>query len=123
MNNLLCLREARARGADEVVITNLAGEITEAAVSNIGFVREGELVLPPLEAGILAGITRRIVIDHVAPAAGVRVIERTVRPEELPEMQECFRFKTGFQTLSFSTIIKIIDSSSISLEDCLGEHF
>lgn len=90
LNNLLCLREARARGADEVVITNLAGEITEAAVSNIGFVRDGVVVLPPLEAGILAGITRRIVIDHVAPAAGVRVIERTVRPEELPEMQECF---------------------------------
>lgn len=94
LNNLLCLREARARGADEVVITNLAGEITEAAVSNIGFVREGVLVLPPLEAGILAGITRRIVIDHVAPAAGVDVVERTVRPEELPAMQECFLTST-----------------------------
>lgn len=90
LNNLLCLREARARGADEVVITNLAGEITEAAVSNIGFVRDGVIVLPPLEAGILAGITRRLLIDHVAPAAGVRVIERTVKPEELSAMQECF---------------------------------
>ena len=90
LNNLLCLREARARGADEVVITNLAGEITEAAVSNIGFVRDGEVVLPPLESGILAGITRRIVIDRVAPAAGVKVVERTVLPEELPAMQECF---------------------------------
>lgn len=90
LNNLLCLREARSRGADEVVITNLAGEITEAAVSNIGFVRDGALVLPSLEAGILAGITRQIMIDHVAPAAGVKVIERTVRPEELAGMQECF---------------------------------
>lgn len=90
LNNLLCLREARSRGADEVVITNLAGEITEAAVSNIGFVRDGVMVLPPLEAGILAGITRRILIDHAAPAAGVTVSERTVRPEELPAMQECF---------------------------------
>jgi branched-chain amino acid aminotransferase len=90
LNNLLCLREARSRGADEVVITNLAGEITEAAVSNIGFVRDGALVLPPLSAGILAGITRRILIDHAAPAAGVSVIERTVRPEELANMQECF---------------------------------
>jgi branched-chain amino acid aminotransferase len=94
LNNLLCLREARARGADEVVITNLAGEITEAAVSNIGFVRDGALVLPPLEAGILAGITRRIVIDHAAPAAGVAVVERAVRPEELPAMQECFLTST-----------------------------
>lgn len=90
LNNLLCLREARSRGADEVVITNLAGEITEAAVSNIGFVRDGEMVLPPLEAGILAGITRRLLIDHVAPAAGVKILEQTVRPEDIGGMQECF---------------------------------
>ncbi|MFA6289253.1 MAG: aminotransferase class IV [Opitutaceae bacterium] len=90
LNNLLCLREARSRGADEVVITNLAGEITEAAVSNIGFVRDGVMILPPLEAGILAGITRRMLIDHVAPAAGVKVVEQTVRPEDLAGMQECF---------------------------------
>lgn len=90
LNNLMCLREARARGADEVVITNLAGEITEAAVSNIGFVRDGVVVLPPLDAGILAGITRRLLIEQVAPAAGVRVVERAVRPDELPLIQECF---------------------------------
>lgn len=90
LNNLLCLREARSRGADEVVITNLAGEITEAAVSNIGFVRDGVMILTPLEAGILAGITRRILIDHVAPSAGVAVVEQTVRPEDIGGMQECF---------------------------------
>ena len=90
LNNLLCLREAKSRGADEVVITNLAGEITEAAVSNIGFVREGAVVLPPLRAGILAGITRRILIDRVAPKAGVQVYEESVRPEDLPVMSECF---------------------------------
>ena len=90
LNNLLCLREAKARGADEVVITNLAGEITEAAVSNIGFVRDRVLILPPLEAGILAGITRRILIDRVAPIAGVQVREETVRPEDLAGMSECF---------------------------------
>lgn len=90
LNNLLCLREAKSRGADEVVITNLAGEITEAAVSNIGFVRDGALILPPLTAGILAGITRRILIDQAAPLAGVPVREETVRPEDLPGMSECF---------------------------------
>ncbi len=58
LNNILCLREARARGADEVVIINLAGEVTEAAVSNIAFVRAGGVVTPPMEAGILGGITR-----------------------------------------------------------------
>ena len=59
LNNILCLREARARGADDVLILNLRGEIAEAAVSNVVFVRAGELVTPPLTAGILEGITRR----------------------------------------------------------------
>jgi len=39
LNNLLCLREAKTRGADDVVILNLAGEVTEAATSNIAPVR------------------------------------------------------------------------------------
>jgi hypothetical protein len=54
LNNILCLREARARGADEVVIMNLAGEVTEAAVANLGFVRDGEVLTPPF-AGRDAG--------------------------------------------------------------------
>ncbi|MGC4073053.1 MAG: aminotransferase class IV [Nibricoccus sp.] len=90
LNNILCLREARARGADEVVITNQAGQITEAAVSNIGFVRNGVVVTPPLSAGILAGITRDLLITQVAPKAGVLVQEETIRPEDLRGISEAF---------------------------------
>lgn len=90
LNNILCLHEARARGADEVVIANLAGEIAEAAVSNIAFVRDGAVVTPPLSAGILAGITREILLREVAPAAGVQVVEESIRPADLSRMQECF---------------------------------
>ena len=112
LNNLLCLREAKSRGADEVVITNLAGEITEAAVSNIGFVREGAVVLPPLEAGILAGITRRILIDRVAPKAEVQVYEEAVRPEDLAGMSECFLTATTKDLIP----VRAIDSTAF----CIG---
>lgn len=90
LNNLLGLREARARGADEVVMLNQAGEVTEAAVSNIGFVRAGVVVTPPLSAGILVGITRGLLLAAVAPMAGVAVREEPVRPVDLPTMEECF---------------------------------
>jgi branched-chain amino acid aminotransferase len=90
LNNILCLREARSRGADEVVITNLAGEIAEAAVSNIAFVRDGAVITPPLSVGILAGITRGILIRDVAPAVGVKVVEESIRLADLSAMQECF---------------------------------
>jgi branched-chain amino acid aminotransferase len=94
LNNILCLREARQRGADEVLILNLDGEITEAAVSNIAFVRDGEVLTPPVGAGILAGITRACLLEAVAPAAGVRVREVALRPEELATMAECFLLST-----------------------------
>jgi branched-chain amino acid aminotransferase len=94
LNNLLCLREARARGADEVVILNQAGEIAEAAVCNLAFVRDGEVLTPPLSAGILEGITRHLLLAEVAPAAGVRAREAVLRPEDLPGMSECFLLAT-----------------------------
>lgn len=94
LNNILCLREARARGADEVVITNLAGEITEAAVSNIAFVTSGRIVSPPLTAGILEGITRHLVATAVAREAGIPWEERGIRPDELGSFDECMLFAT-----------------------------
>ncbi|HZP60582.1 MAG TPA: aminotransferase class IV [Opitutaceae bacterium] len=90
LNNILCLHEARGRGADEVVMLNLAGEVTEAAVSNIAFVRGGEVITPPLEAGILGGITRQLLLEKIAPAAGVPVRQAAVRPEDFSRMDECF---------------------------------
>lgn len=90
LNNILCLREARARGADEVVIVNQSDEITEAAVSNIAFVRDGVVITPPHSAGILGGITRDILITKAAPAAGITVREERILPGDLAGMQECF---------------------------------
>jgi branched-subunit amino acid aminotransferase/4-amino-4-deoxychorismate lyase len=94
LNNILCLREARARGADEVVILNQAGEVTEAAVSNIAFVKDGAVITPPLTAGILGGITRELVLTKIAPLVGVPVREQTVRPADFAGMQECFLLST-----------------------------
>ena len=94
LNNLLCLREAKSRGADEVVITNLAGEITEAAVANIFFVRDGVVYTPGMECGLLGGITRQLLIERIAPAAGVVVRETVLRPADITLMQECFLSST-----------------------------
>ncbi len=94
LNNILCLREAKARGADEVVITNLAGEITEAAVCNVAFARGGALVTPPLSAGILGGITRQLLLEKIAARAGVVAREETLRPADLAAMDECFLLST-----------------------------
>lgn len=94
LNNILCLREARARGADEVLMLNLRDEITEAAVSNVAFVRDAKIVTPPLAAGLLAGITRRLLFEQVAARAGLTITEETIRPADLARMSECFLLST-----------------------------
>lgn len=94
LNNILGLREVRARGADDVVMLNLRGELTEASTSNIGFVRDGTVVTPPLDSGILEGITRGLLLRKIAPEAGIRVRESPVAPGDLADMNECFLLST-----------------------------
>ncbi len=94
LNNVLCLREARARGADEVLILNLRGEVAEAAVCNVAFVRDGAVLTPPLSAGILNGITRSLVLREIAARAGLQAREQTIVPADFPRMQECFLLAT-----------------------------
>ena len=94
LNNLLCLREARSRGADDVVILNLAGDVAEASVANIAFVRGGRVVTPPLSAGILGGITRKLLLGGIADSVGIDAGEAPIRPEDFPSMQECFLLST-----------------------------
>ncbi|MBI5691482.1 MAG: aminotransferase class IV family protein [Verrucomicrobia bacterium] len=94
LNNILGLREARARGADEVVMLNQRGEITEASTSNIGFVIQGTVVTPRLDAGILEGITRGIVLGRLAGSLGLSVAEQSLTPGDLAGSEECFLLST-----------------------------
>jgi branched-chain amino acid aminotransferase len=90
LNNLLCLREARGRGADEVVILNEHGAVSECAVCNIFFARGTELVTPPLAAGILEGVTRDLIVRTIAARAGLTVREETIHPADFGGFAECF---------------------------------
>jgi branched-chain amino acid aminotransferase len=104
LNNILCLREAVAAGADEVLMTNLAGEICESSVSNVFFVRDGAIFTPPLSAGMLEGITRASVLGAVAKAEGVTTNEITIRPEDIPSFNECFIVSTTKEIFPIHTI-------------------
>jgi branched-chain amino acid aminotransferase len=66
LNNILALREAHRRGAEEPVLLNHEGQVAEGASTNVFVVRDGTLVTPPLWAGILGGITREVVLELAA---------------------------------------------------------
>jgi D-alanine transaminase len=85
------LARARARelGADEALLTAGHGVVLEGAASNVFAVVDGGLVTPPLDAGLLAGVTRGVVLE-LAAAAGMVVRERLVTVRELCAAAEVF---------------------------------
>ena len=63
LNNILALHEARLAGADDAIMLNEAGEVTEATTANVYVVHGERLQTPPLEAGILRGTTRTRILS------------------------------------------------------------
>ncbi|MGI8806653.1 MAG: aminotransferase class IV [Acidimicrobiales bacterium] len=60
--NVVALAYARARGAGEAIVANLAGTLCEGTGSNVFVGTGGRLVTPPLASGCLAGVTRELVL-------------------------------------------------------------
>lgn len=61
--NVLALAYAAERGADEALLLNTAGKVCEGTGSNVFCVFGSTVVTPPLSAGLLAGITRNLVLE------------------------------------------------------------
>ncbi|MCA9316360.1 MAG: aminotransferase class IV [Planctomycetes bacterium] len=89
MNNALALHEAKLAGADDAVLLNAEGFVTEASTANVYLVERGALVTPALDAGLLEGTTRRRLLG-LARELGVDVHETAVRPERLRGADEVF---------------------------------
>ena len=62
LNNVLAKIEADHFGAHDALMLNPFGQLTESTTSNFFFVQDGRVMTPSLDCGILAGITRDIVI-------------------------------------------------------------
>ncbi len=58
-------------------------------ISNVFFVTHGELFTPPVESGILPGITREAVLE-LATGSKIRATEADIREEDLPRFDEAF---------------------------------
>jgi branched-chain amino acid aminotransferase len=103
LNNILAVREGQARGAVETILLNDLGEVAEGASSNVFVVKGGEAATPPLTAGILSGITRRVVLD-LCRELGVPAREETLRVAELLAADEVFMTSTTKEAVPVRTI-------------------
>jgi branched-chain amino acid aminotransferase len=93
LNNALGSQEAFRRGAFEGVMRNYRGEIVECTTANIFVVKDGQVATPPVEGGLLAGITREFLFE-VAGDTGVPMREAVLHDADLLGADEAFLTST-----------------------------
>ena len=89
INNALAMQEALRSGADEALMCNQAGDVVECSQSNFFIVKDRRVITPPLDAGLLPGITRAFVLD-MARDEGFEAVEETVSVADVRAADEAF---------------------------------
>ncbi|HXG56087.1 MAG TPA: aminotransferase class IV [Vicinamibacterales bacterium] len=103
LNNALAMQEANRRGGEEGLMCNFRGELSECSQANFFMVRDGVVLTPKSEAGLLEGITRAYIFD-VGAEVGVDVREAVLMPADLETADEAFITST---TRELSPVTKI----------------
>jgi branched-chain amino acid aminotransferase len=80
--NMLASRRARRHGYDEALLVRSDGVVLEGPTCSIFWVSGGRLRTPALETGVLASITRRLLVDGVAVEEGAFTLEDLLGAEE-----------------------------------------
>jgi branched-chain amino acid aminotransferase len=89
LNNILGVAEAIELDADDCLMLNPDGIVTEASNSNVVFVIDDRLVTPSFKSGVLRGITKAA-IAKLGAANGFELVEAELPASDLEKATECF---------------------------------
>ncbi len=98
LNNILAKIETFRVGAEEGIMLNDSGYVSEATADNIFIFKHGRLTTPPAFMGLLEGITRNTVID-IAKGMGYKVLEMPFSINDIYSADECFLTGTGAELI------------------------
>src|SRR5262249_55401971 len=108
-NNARALTEARSRGFDNCAVCDALGNVAELATANVFFGKDGVVFTPMPNGTFLNGITRQRTIKLMR-AAGVSVIETTLKYRDLETADEIF--STG----NYSKVVPVTRIGDRSLQ-------
>jgi branched-chain amino acid aminotransferase len=103
LNNILARREALAISAQEAILLNPERYLAEGSSSNLFWARAGRLYTPGKSVGILAGITREVVLK-LAKKENISVTEGFYRKSALYNADEAFITNTGFELMPLTQV-------------------
>ncbi|TWT32096.1 Branched-chain-amino-acid aminotransferase [Blastopirellula retiformator] len=99
LNNIMAKCEASKAGCLEALMLNHKGEVSECTADNIFIVKNGVLMTPPTDAGILEGVTREAVLE-LAVEAGIPTQEKTLTRHDVYVADECFMTGTAAEVIA-----------------------
>ncbi|RIK74775.1 MAG: branched-chain amino acid aminotransferase [Planctomycetota bacterium] len=105
LNNILAKIEGLKAGCVEALMLNHKGEVAECTGDNIFLVKHGQLSTPPLDAGILEGVTRNAVLE-LARDARIPTSERPLTKHDVYVADECFLTGTAAEVVP---VVKVDD--------------
>ena len=110
IQSILAKFQAMDAGADEVVMLDHRGMVSEFHGSNIFMTKQGAIHTPTSAAGILHGVTRARVMK-LAEELGYEIRERDITPYELLTCDE------AFLTGTLAEIVPVVKIGGISIGD------
>ena len=103
LNSILAKMEARRAGADDALMLDHRGFVSESSACNIFIVKDNRIATPATSAGILHGITRARII-MLCTDLGLEVSERDITPFELLTADEAFLVGTKSEILAVGLV-------------------
>jgi branched-chain amino acid aminotransferase len=103
LNNALAMQAAYRAGAEEALMCNYRGELTECSQANFFMVRGGAALTPPSAAGLLEGVTRAFIFE-LGKDIGIDVREEVLTPADLESADEMFITST---TRALSPVVNV----------------
>jgi branched-chain amino acid aminotransferase len=98
LNNIMAKIEGMRAGCVEALMLNHKGEVAECTADNIFIVKQGQLLTPPLDAGILEGITRNAILE-IARESGIPTFETALTRHDIFIADECFLTGSGAEVI------------------------
>lgn len=83
LGNVLHYQQSYSQGAQEVLLFDKDGNLTEGAAVNVFVVKDGIIATPPLSNKLLPGITRQLLLAILAKYSSFTVQERDISEAEV----------------------------------------
>jgi branched-chain amino acid aminotransferase len=104
VNSALVKSDAVLNGFDEAIVLNQDGHVAEGSAANFVMIRDGQLIIPPVYANVLEGITLRSIVHLAQAELGLDVVDRPIDRSELYVADEAFFCGTGAQVAVITSI-------------------